>query len=369
MLQSIIDIICSCCYPIWDHSNSYITVNGREYRLGRLLNENILYFTYMVTVQDASNSVLTGQNFDTTRLVLKQIICPFGNIESVSDALTEIGNYKSYNSKYIIKYVDSEVLQSNDGSKTVMILLPYYPRGSLKDLININILNGASGMSEKEIIRLMIGICKGLLLLHDPTTREEFQDGDDETRSVLMEVDRDATSYLVDTPLEMGLLSSSNNRCGSFIHLNIEPSSILLSNEDTPIISQLVSIYSDDLVLRSDVDVSRFKEWVSSHCNTYYTAPEVINIKKNSMIDCSVDIWSLGCILYTLMFGISPFDREEQINGMSLQHNISNGLYSIPQDTSYSQKLVNVIKSCLKVDSILRPTTNELLTQLQNISS
>ncbi|KAK5962427.1 putative serine/threonine protein kinase ENV7 PWA37_000472 [Arxiozyma heterogenica] len=368
MLESIIDTICSCCYPIWDHSNSYITVNGRKYRLNGLLSENTLSFTYMVSIQNASSSVLIDQDFDTNRLVLKQIICPFGNIENISDALTEIKNYKTYNSKYIIKYIDSEVLQSYDGSKTVVILLPYYPRGPLKDLLSLNILNGVSSMSEKEIVRLMIGICKGLLILHDPTTNEEFQDEEDETSSVFMEIDRDAASYLIDTPLEMGLLSSPRSSFGSLIHLDIEPSSILLSNEGTPIISQLVSIFSNDMEFKSDVDVARFKEWVSCHCNIYYTAPEVINIKKNSMIDCSVDIWSLGCVLYTLMFGISPFDREEQINGLSLQHNISNGLYSIPQDAPYSQALVDIIKSCLKIDAILRPTTNELLTQLQTIS-
>ena len=337
--------------------------------LGRLLSESTLSFTYVVSVQNASNILLTDQDFDTDRFVLKQIICPFGNIQGVSDALTEIENYKSYGSKYIIKYVDSEVQQSNNGSKTVMILLPYYPRGSLQDLINISILNGTNGIPEKEIIRLMVGICKGLLLLHDPATREEFQNGaDDETSSILMEISQASSSYLLDTPLEMGLLSFSNSRCGSFIHLNIEPSSILLSNEGTPIISKLVSIYRDKLEVKSDVEVSRFKAWVSNHCNAYYTAPEVINVKNNSIIDFSADVWSLGCVLYTLMFGISPFYREEQINGMSLQHNISNGLYSIPQDTSYSQDLVDVIKSCLKVDSILRSTTNEILIQLQNIS-
>lgn len=369
MLQSVFNTVCCCCYPIWDYSNSYITINGRRYKLHRLLNENALSFTYMVNVPNVSNCLLTDPDSDSNNLVLKQIICPFGNIECVSDALTEIENYKSYDSKYIIKCVDSEIIQSDDGSKTVMILLPYYPRGSLRDLINYNILDGTNYMSEKEVIRLMIGVCKGLLLLHDPTTREESRNGDNGTNPISLEINRNASSSLIGTPLEMNLLSSPKSGYGSFIHLNIEPSSILLSNEGTPVISELVSTYHGELEIKSDIDVSTFKKWIASHCNTYYTAPEVINIKKNSSIDCSADIWSLGCVLYTLLFGISPFDREEQINGMPLHHNISKGLYSIPQNTSYSQGLIDVIKSCLKVDSVMRATINEVLTQLQNISS
>lgn len=367
LIKNILNTMCCSCNPFWDTSSPYITINAREYKIQRLLNENTLSFAYMVEYQNPINQSRLTEDPNLNKLALKQLICPFGNINSVSSALKEIENYKSFNSQYIIKCVDSQVVQTEDGSKMVLMLFPFYQKGSLQDLINYNLLDGVNQFTEPEIIRLMVGICKGLLCLHDPTTREDMGNLSNGLDSVSMTMSEDAASLLDNTPLEMNFLTSQNNKLDSFIHLNIKPATILLTDENEPIISDLGSCLRSEREIKTDLDLTNLKQWVTNHCNLFYMAPEIINLKKNSTIDCSVDIWSLGCLLYSLMFGISPFDREEQINGLPLRHNICKGIFSIPDSKTYSQKLIAIIKSCLQVDSIMRPTASELLTQLQDI--
>lgn len=369
ILKNLLSSICCCCdWSFIGGNTSVITINARKYLIKRLLGENTLSFTYMVEYQGLNwDTRLYDEQWDKT-FTLKKVICPFGDIDSVANALGEIKKYKCFDSKYIMKCIDSQVVQEENGSKTIFILTPFYPMGSIQDLINRNLLDGITRMAERDIIKLMMGVCKGLLCLHDPTTREDMGQSTMDLDSVSMTVSNDAASLLDDTPLEMDLLASSNNKLDSYIHLNIRPSTILLSDDvETPIISDLGASLRGEQILKNDLDVTDLKEWVSNHCNIHYMAPELVNLTKGSVIDCSVDIWSIGCVLFTLMFGLSPFDREEQINGLPLQHNIIKGIYSIPEGTVYSEKLLAILKSCLQVESVMRPTASELLTQLQDV--
>lgn len=109
-------------------------------------------------VQDTSNEALYA---------LKKIRCPFGQ-ESVALAMKEVEAYALFApNPNIIASVDYCVSsdRSDPGAKTVYILLPYYRRGNLQDIINANLVNGTK-FPERRLMVLFLGVCKALKAMH-----------------------------------------------------------------------------------------------------------------------------------------------------------------------------------------------------------
>jgi serine/threonine protein kinase len=84
-----------------------------------------------------------------------------------------------------------------------------------------------------------------------------------------------------------------------------------------------------------------------------YIAPEVIN---NMGYSFPADIWSVGCIIYTLLNGIPPF-----FYGKDIYENIRNCKYSWKRP-NISNTAKNLVHSLLQLDPSARPTATECLT-------
>ncbi|KAL9074925.1 MAG: hypothetical protein Q9157_004195, partial [Trypethelium eluteriae] len=115
-------------------------------------------FSYVYLVQDTTAHALYA---------LKKIRCPFGQ-ESVSLALKEVEAYTLFSPHpNIIHSVDHSVAsdKSDPGAKTVYILLPYYRRGNLQDLINANLVNHTR-FPERRLMVLFLGVCRALKAMH-----------------------------------------------------------------------------------------------------------------------------------------------------------------------------------------------------------
>jgi len=98
---------------------------------------------------------------------LKKIRCPFGQ-ESVALALKEVEAYSLFSpNPNIIHSIDHSVAtdRSDESAKTVYILLPYYRRGNLQDMINANLVNHTK-FPEKRLMVLFLGVCKALKAMH-----------------------------------------------------------------------------------------------------------------------------------------------------------------------------------------------------------
>jgi serine/threonine kinase 16 len=116
-------------------------------------------FSYVYLVQDTSNEALYA---------LKKIRCPFGQ-ESVAQAMKEVEAYALFSPHpNIIHSIDYSVSadRSDPGAKTVYILLPYYRRGNLQDIINANLVNNTK-FPERQLMVLFLGVCKALKAMHN----------------------------------------------------------------------------------------------------------------------------------------------------------------------------------------------------------
>lgn len=348
-----------CCWkPLWEYLHStYIAVNGQKYKLIRLLAESPLTKTYKVF--DERSKCFYN---------LKEIICPFGNIDSISEALTEIDNYKILKSKSVIPLLDTQIITKKDSTKLVYILLPYYPMGSLQDLINKNLLEN-NKLSKREIVNIMRGVLEGLTILHDPQTRLDITNKKDlRFDDVSITYSDNASNLLEGTPLEMNLLLNSDSaNLNRYAHMNIKPSTVLFNDEEKPIITQLGSCLKMNRICKNELEIIQLQKWVNENCSKSYLPPELLQINLNQELNSSIDIWSFGCTIYTLLFGINPFEREEQIDSMPLKYHILTGTYSFPKRHRYSIEIVDIIKLCLQKDHNLRPTAAELIDQLMEI--
>lgn len=169
MASTILDLVysmgsCLSCFP----STPTLKVNGRSFKILRLLGEG--GFSYVYLVQDNATAEL---------FALKKIRCPFG-AESVAQAMREVEAYRLFaRSEGIIHSIDYSVATERGGgggggnigdsgggpAKTVYIVLPYYRRGNLQDLINANLVNHTQ-FPEKQLMQLFLGICRALREMH-----------------------------------------------------------------------------------------------------------------------------------------------------------------------------------------------------------
>lgn len=85
-----------------------------------------------------------------------------------------------------------------------------------------------------------------------------------------------------------------------------------------------------------------------------YIAPEVLAKRGHSY---EVDIWSIGCILYTLLVGKPPFETNSLRDTYA---KIRRGDYYLPT-SRVSPAAKNLISKMLQVEPNIRPTARQIL--------
>jgi serine/threonine protein kinase len=86
-----------------------------------------------------------------------------------------------------------------------------------------------------------------------------------------------------------------------------------------------------------------------------YVAPEVFNQEQYSK---SVDMWSLGCILYFMLFGRPPFNSD---NDDELEELVSEGKYSFPTSRPVSDDAKDLVSHLLDVNPLKRYSAAQIL--------
>lgn len=291
------------------------------------------------------------------RYALKKIRCPFGQ-ESIQTAMQEVDAYKLFNSEYVLRAVDSVVLQDRDeGSKVVYIVLPYLSNGNLQDKINDNLIQGVH-FQEDELIRLFIEICKGLQVIHrhhvggasgelgdGSSILGEATEGDDEDVRLLNQGEGTALDEVV-----------------PYAHRDIKPANIMLNDNGSPVLMDLGSCSRARHHITSRQEALELQDKAAEHCTLPYRAPELFDVKTGAYIDERVDIWSLGCTLFSLMYYSSPFELATSETGASLNLAICKGNFKFPQRPEYSDGLKNIVSKCLTVDPDKRPFIDEVIS-------
>lgn len=110
----------------------------------------------------------------------------------------------------------------------------------------------------------------------------------------------------------------------------------------------------------------REQDLAAEHCTMPYRAPELFDVKVDTTLDEKVDVWSLGCTLYAMAFGQSPFEVSLD-GGGSVALAVLNNQYRFPEDSPYSTKLNEIIQWMLTTSPANRPSIQEVISKLNEL--
>ncbi|PVI08192.1 serine/threonine protein kinase-like protein [Periconia macrospinosa] len=384
---------CMVCFP----SSPQLKINSRSFKIQRLLGEG--GFSYVYLVSDNSTQQLYA---------LKKIRCPFGQ-ESVALALKEVEAYSLFAPHpNIIHSVDYSVAsdKSDPSAKTVYILLPYYRRGNLQDMINANLVNHTK-FPERRLMQLFLGVCKALKAMHQykvgegpggkkslgkaKRVRNDAARADNEAAGEAMEMrpnrqhrKDDDDEDMEAEPLMEGEVTLAQEGIApggesAYAHRDIKPGNIMIDDDGTtPILMDLGSLAPSPTPITSRSLALQVQDTAAEHSTMPYRAPELFDVKTGTVIDTKVDIWSLGCTLYACLVGKSPFEARSDETGGSLSMCVLGGDWRFPDEGREGKKkaggedvvresVKEVVRKCLRVEPAERPDVDELIHLVEEV--
>jgi len=156
-----------------------------------------------------------------------------------------------------------------------------------------------------------------------------------------------------------------------FAHLDVKPGNMLLStcHKRKGTVLRIMDFGSATDAQRREVEDRKtammIQDMASRLCTAAFRAPELFDMDSPSIWDPTrSDVWSLGCSLFCIVFGRSPFERTP--GGEVLRLAITNGRFRTPEDAknSFSSLFLQLIRDVLRVSPEQRPTMDALLTQI-----
>ncbi|KAI7900038.1 protein kinase [Cokeromyces recurvatus] len=357
-LSSIHELLSSfvgCCIP-----NSNLSINGRAYRIIKLLGEGGFSFVYLA--QDGSGELFA----------LKKIRCTLGT-EEAELAQREVDIYQMFSHKNIIKMIDSSTITESDGSKTIYIVLPYYKRGNLQDAINKNNLN-KTHFSEMNMIQIFREICEAVEVLHtykaqggarvmyEPSQAISPEEENKQDQQALL-------SHQQEQPSGVTKMDGKRGEIVPWAHRDIKPGNVLMSDDgETPILMDFGSACAARIHINTRQEALQQQDLAAEHCTMPYRAPELFDVKTDSTLDEKVDIWSLGCTLYAMAYGQSPFEINTTDQGGSVALAVLNNQYKFPESSEYTKEFNDMIRWMLTGNPADRPNIHQVIAKIDELS-
>ncbi|CAH2075099.1 unnamed protein product, partial [Iphiclides podalirius] len=155
-----------------------------------------------------------------------------------------------------------------------------------------------------------------------------------------------------------------HNQVPPIAHRDLKLENFLISNEGTIKLCDFGSATTDVYTPNPSWSANQrnmLEENLAQFTTPMYRAPEMLDTWDNRKIDHSVDIWALGCILYTLCYMQHPFEDSAKLA-------ILNGNYNLnPNDQRY-KCFHEIISGCLTVNPDERLTISGVLERLAAVA-
>ncbi|XAR51259.1 Non-specific serine/threonine protein kinase [Bertholletia excelsa] len=158
-----------------------------------------------------------------------------------------------------------------------------------------------------------------------------------------------------------------------YAHNDVKPGNVLITHrKGHPPITTLMDFGSARPArkqIRCRSEALQLQEWASEHCSAPYRAPELWDCPSHADIDEKTDIWSLGCTLFAIMYGVSPFEYALGESGGSLQLAIVNAQVKWPAGPNppYPEALHKFVTWMLQPQATVRPCIDDIIIHVDKL--
>ena len=131
-------------------------------------------------------------------------------------------------------------------------------------------------------------------------------------------------------------------------HRDVKIENFLLQG-DTVKLCDFGSCTAGGKVYESRKDILDEEEIIQKYSTMMYRAPEMVDLYSGQLVSELVDIWALGCTLFTMAYGKHPFGDAGTLHILS-------GKYTIPDSLKYSERIPAIVGHMLVKKVVERPT-------------
>ncbi|CAN0168768.1 unnamed protein product, partial [Discosporangium mesarthrocarpum] len=194
------------------------------------------------------------------RYALKKILCQVE--EQREQALAEMRAHREFSHPNTMPLLDWALVVVEQGD-AAYLLFPFM-EVSLRELLNRRVMGPGPPIGEVEALRIFAGICRGVRALHHHNPPWAHR----------------------------------------------RPENIMIGRDGTPVIMDFGSVAPAERTIRGRTDALSLQDEAAQFCTLPYRAPELFDVASDAILDARTDVWSLGCVLFALGIGLSPFECE-----------------------------------------------------------
>jgi serine/threonine kinase 16 len=147
-------------------------------------------------------------------------------------------------------------------------------------------------------------------------------------------------------------------------------SNVLLSDDGkTPILMDFGSARPARIEILDRKSAMKQQDDAAENCSMPYRAPELFDVKSGSTLTEKVDIWSLGCLIFAMAYGESPFEMTVNQQGGTMALAVLNRQFYFPTSKRdmYTKQFQDLVSWMLNTDPNTRPDINKVISTINKL--
>lgn len=380
LISTLCDALSQFCpvqfFPSAGLGSQVLDIQGQQYRVLKQIGEGGYAFVYLA--KPLSGGQL-GAGAAAQPVAIKKILA--GSAEQLASAKSEVSVLQALSHVNCLPLLAHSITQSSSAAAgrayEVLLVFPAYQDGTLLNELDRLAVEG-SRLSSRQVLEIFRQICAGVSHMHS----RGYAHMDLKPHNVLIKSPATAQQHQQQQrQLTAAANPASLPRPGSRPRIratvlpdsdeevDLEAGASLVSRGHQAVIMDFGSARRMPLTVSSRQQALTVQEDAEAHCTATFRAPELFDVPSHCTLTTAVDVWALGCTLYSMMYGASPFQQALD-QGASLALAVMNCRIPWPASTAphaYPDALHKLVTLCLEVDPTRRPSVPQVLQRVDDL--